>query len=166
MSDHDDDRLTPIPGPSEPIPVPAHDEALEADLERPKPESFGQTQPIKPPTAEDVIEIFGHFRQDLLGQIDKRDKRILQAIKDIGATIADYYQRETTRGDKHAKTLDKHDKTLDEQGKWIGQLRRRTHKLSTGQQEINIRLAEIERQLGITPPATTPAETPPKPEPT
>lgn len=143
MSNHeddgDDDRLTPIPGL----------EPLEADLEQPRPENFGKTQPIRPPTAEDVIEIFGHFRQDLLGQIDKRDERILLAVKDIGTLIAEHYERETKRGDEHAKL--------------IGQLRKRTHKLSGDQQAINIRLAVIEQHLGITPPVLSMLT--PEPEP-
>jgi hypothetical protein len=140
MSDHDDDRLTPVPG-----------ESLEDNGERPQSGSFGKTQPIKPPTAEDVIEIFGHFKQDLLGQIDKRDERILLVVHDIRTMIVEHYQRETQRGDEHAK--------------WIKQLRNRTHKLSTEQQTINLRLAEIEQKLGIAPPAITPAATPSEPEP-
>jgi hypothetical protein len=141
MSDHDEDRPTPVPGLSEP---------LESDLEKPRPESFGKTQPIKPPTAEDVIEIFGHFRQDLLEQISKRDERILLAVHDIRSMITEHYQRETQRADEHAK--------------WIKQLRSRTHRLSTEQQAINLRLAEIERRLEIPPPAAPSAGTPPEPE--
>lgn len=127
-----DDRPTPIPEPKGP------------PLPQPKPESFAKTQPIRPPTAEDVIEIFGHFRQDLLGQIDQRDERILLAVKDIGTLIAEHYERETKRADEHAR--------------WITLLRERTHKLSNAQQELDLRLAEIEHKLGIpTVKKTTPA---------
>lgn len=105
-----------------------------------------QTQPIKPTTVEDVIEIFGHFRQHLLEQIDQRDERILLAIKDIGADIVEYYQRETQRGDEHARR--------------IKELRHRTHKLSHDQQTTNLRLAEIEKRLGIETPSEAPLENP------
>lgn len=102
------------------------------------------TQPIPPPTAEDVLTVFGHFREDLLKQIDTRDERILMAIQDVGSQILDFYERETKRG--------------DEQDRWIRELRQRTHRLSGGQQTIELRLDEIERRLGIEPPKTDPPE--------
>lgn len=129
--------------------APPWERATEAGV--PPPESFGKTQPIKPPSVEDVLEVFGHFRQDLIGQIDKRDERILLAVHDIRSMIAEHYQRETTRGDEHAK--------------WLRQLRNRSHKLSTEQQALSIRLAMIEQHLGISAPAVLPATTPePEPE--
>ncbi len=136
--DHDDDRPTPIPKFDESLPP----RGRGTEPDRSPPESFGKTQPIRQPTVEDVLDVFGHFRQDLLGRIDKRDEHILLAIRDIGTTIAAHYQRETTRGDEHAKMLN--------------QLRKRTHKLSSDQQALNIRLAIIEQHLGITPPALEP----------
>lgn len=163
MSDHDDDhddnRPTPIPEPGEPLPP--WERGTETDRKIP-PEFFGKTQPIHPPTVEDVLVVFGLFRQDLLGQIDKRDERILLAIRDIGTTISAHYQRETARGDRTEKGLREETKRGDEHAKMIGQLRKRTHKLSSEQQALNIRLAIIEQHLGITPPVLAP---PSEPEP-
>jgi len=130
----------------------------------PAPESFGKTQPIKSPSVEDVLEVFGHFRQDLIGQIDKRDERILLAVHDIRSMIAEHYQRETQRGDEHAKLIRDEAKRGDEHAKWLRQLRNRSHKLSTEQQALSIRLAMIEQHLGISAPAIPPA-TLPEPEP-
>lgn len=163
MSDHDDDRddnrPTPIPEPGEPLPP--WERGTEADL--PVPEAFGKTQPIRPPTVEDVLDVFGHFRQDLLGQIDKRDERILQAIKDIGAHIAEHYARETARGDEHSRLIRNETKRGDEHARMINHLRKRTHKISSEQQAINIRLAVIEQALGITAPPTPASSTEPEP---
>lgn len=150
--DHERDTLTPDPREERHASPPppwergtAPGRPVSAQTE-PAPGDFGKTQPIKPPTVEDVLEVFGHFRQDLLDQIDKRDESILLAIQDIGTKIFDHYERETKRSDEHAR--------------WIKQLRHRTHKLSSGQQAINIRLAQIEQQLGIESPEPPPPSEP------
>lgn len=110
---------------------------------------FGKTQPIRTPTVEDVLEIFGHFRHDVLKQIDKRDERILQAIQDIGSQLVEHYTRATKRSDEHAAAIRRLQEREDKQDNWINQLRQRTHKLSNDQQTIDIRLAQIEAELGI-----------------
>jgi hypothetical protein len=140
-ADHDRDTLTPDP----------RDDADERHAEPPPPwergtapgKSLGATQPIKPTTAEDVLEVFGHFQEHLLKQIDHRDERILLAIQDIGTQILEQYQRGTLRD--------------DEQDRWIKQLRHRTHKQASAQQAFEIRLARIEQELKIEPPAPLPS---------
>lgn len=97
-----------------------------------------KTQPLQPPTAESVLEVFGHFRQEILERISARDANILKAIQDVGSHIAEHYERETRRGDEHAAELKR--------------LRRRTHGHSTDIQAINLRIAQIEQKLGIDPP--------------
>jgi len=117
-----------------------------------------KTQPMPPPTAEEVLTIFGEFRDAIIKQIDERDQRILVAIESIGTRILDHYERETKRGDEHAKELKEH-------SKWIKTLRKRTHGLSHNMQTVFLRLEEIERVLEIEPP--TPEIAPePEPEPT
>jgi hypothetical protein len=154
MTDHDDherDTLTPDPRGderhAERPPPPwergtAPGQAVESRTQ-PAPSEFGKTQPITPPTAEDVLDVFGKFQEHLLGQIDKRDERILLAIQDIGSQILEQYQRGTQRD--------------DEQDRWIKQLRHRTHKQASMQQAFDIRLALIEQKLGIEPPAALPS---------
>lgn len=141
MSDDIHDRRTPIPREG----LPPWERKTGAGEKIPG-TAFGETQPIKTPTVEDVLEVFGHFRQDLLEQIDKRDEHVLLVIQDIGTKIFDHYERETKRADDHAR--------------WIEQLRKRTHKLSSTQQTVNIRLAYIEQRLGIESPTEAPPEEP------
>ena len=141
--DHERDTITPVPSERHAQPPPpwergtAPGQPVESKTQ-PAPSDFGKTQPITPPTAEDVLGVFGQFRDALLKQIDTRDERILLAIQGIGSDIAAYYQRETKRGDEH--------------GRWITQLRHRTHNLSSAQQAMEIRVALIEEHLGIVAP--------------
>jgi hypothetical protein len=144
MNDHDDherDTLTPVPVESQTEPPRDPPPPWERGTAPGK--RFGATQPIKPTTAEDVLEVFGHFQTHLLKQIDQRDERILLAIQDIGSQILEQYQRGTQRD--------------DEQDRWIKQLRHRTHRLSSDQQATNLRLAQIELKLGIEPPMVLPS---------
>jgi hypothetical protein len=104
-----------------------------------------------------VLEVFSRFQDGLLNQIDQRDKHILIAIRDIGSDIMAHLTRETARGDEHARRI-------SENERWTNQLRRRTHKLSGDQQITDLRLAEIERRLGIEPPVILPLEPEPEPE--
>lgn len=130
----------------------------------PEPGSFEKTQPIRPPTVEDVLEVFGHFRQDLIEQIDKRDERILLAVHDIRSIIAEHYQRETARGDEHTKLIRKEIERGDDHAKWIQQLRNRSHRFATEQQTLSIRLSIIEQHLGIDIPDVPPTPSEPEPE--
>lgn len=148
--DHECDTLTPDPREgrhAEPPPpwergtAPDQRAPVEAQTQPPN-ENLGKTQPIKSPTVEDVLEVFGHFQQHLLDQIDKRDERMLLAIQDIGSQILEQYQRGTQRD--------------DEQDRWIKQLRNRSHRQASGLQAVELRLAQIEEKLGITPPAPLP----------
>jgi hypothetical protein len=141
MSDIENDRETPIPEdhPTGDPPPPWERKTGEGLPD------FRATQPMPPPTAEDVLDVFSHFRQDLIDQIDKRDERILMAIRDIGSQIVAHYERSTKRADEQAKKL-------VEQDKQIKRLRERTHRLMTSQNATDFRLDEIERRLGIEPP--------------
>ena len=149
MTDHnDDDRETPVPDPEKELPtsVPPPWERGTGDTEERR-RRLRDTQPMKAPTVEDVIEMFGHFQDGMFRQLDERDERILSAIQEIGSTILGHYARETRRGDEHSR--------------WIKTLRTRTHDLSHAQQVFELRLTEIEAHLKISPPAPSP--TPPEP---
>jgi hypothetical protein len=144
----DNDRETPIPDPEEDLPtsVPPPWERGTGDTEDRR-RRMRDTQPMKPPTVEDVIEMFGHFQDGMFRQLDERDERILSAIREIGSTILGHYERETRRGDEHSR--------------WIKTLRTRTHEHSHKLQEFELRFAEIEAHLGIKLPGET--EVPPEP---
>lgn len=102
------------------------------------PESFGKTGPLPPVTASDVLDVFMKFQQQILERLDERDRRVLEAIKQIGSDVFQHYEMISRRG--------------DENHRWIGVLRNRTHRHSSELQEIKIRVHEIERILGIEPP--------------
>jgi hypothetical protein len=152
------DRDTTVPEPAEPLTEPPPPWERGTAPGHPAAGTFNQTQPISPPTVEDVLEVFARFQGGLLDQIDKRDKRILMAIRDIGSDIMAHHARETARGDEHARRI-------AENERWTSQLRRRTHKLSGDQQVTDLRLAEIERRLGIEPPPAPIQEPEPELEP-
>lgn len=112
------------------------------------PSEFGKTQPLPPVTAGDVLAVFQQWQDKILERLDERDKRVLEAIRQIGSDVFAHYERIAQRG--------------DENHKWIGVLRKRTHRHATELQSLNIRMAEIERVLSISPPPEAPSE--PEPE--
>lgn len=99
------------------------------------PSEFGKTQPLPPVTASDVLDVFMSFQQQILERLDERDRRVLEAIKQIGSDVFQHYATISKRG--------------DENNRLIGVLRKRTHRHSSELQEIKIRVHEIERILGI-----------------
>lgn len=107
------------------------------------PESFGKTGPLPPVTASDVLDVFMKFQQQILERLDERDRRVLEAIRQIGSDVFRHYEMLSKRG--------------DEDHRLIGVLRKRTHRHSSELQEIKIRVHEIERILGV--------ESPPPQEP-
>jgi hypothetical protein len=115
------------------------------DLKRAETEAspdFGKTQPLAQPTTEDILEIFARFQEAIFARLDRRDENMLLAIKDIGATMVEHYERMTPRIDDHDKAIRK--------------LRTRTHEHATNLQavelkhvELELRIAELERKVGI-----------------
>jgi len=94
----------------------------------------GKTQPIKPLTAEDVLDVFLHFKESLLDQIDKRDSGVVRVLHDFQDAVMEKYEEWREEQD-----------TLKDQ---IGALRRWKHERANKfEQQTVLRLDTVEREL-------------------
>ena len=73
-----------------------------------------KTQPIPPPTAADVLEVFGHFSEGLLERIDERDENVLKIIQQFVSDILAQYERATKRSDDHEKRIVANSRDIEE----------------------------------------------------
>lgn len=96
-----------------------------------------KTQPIPAPTASDVLEVFGHFRQDLLGRIDERDKNVLALIQNIINDLLAENRRIIQRGDDHEKRIAANSRDIEE-------LRKKQSELASEVQAVKLALKRVE----------------------
>lgn len=98
--------------------------------------SLSATQEIQPPTAADVLEVFQHFRGDLLARIDKRDENILKLIQKSLSEVLREYARTNKRADDLEKRVYENEKQIDA-------LNRRHNELSS---EVTTLKMKVERK--------------------
>lgn len=94
-----------------------------------------ETQPIEPPTAADVLEVFGHFERGLLEKIDERDANVLTLIqKTVSDLLADNY--------KLHERADDHNKRINQNARDIEELRKKQNEFASELQALKIKLRE------------------------
>jgi peptidoglycan hydrolase CwlO-like protein len=77
-------------------------------------EKFGKTQPLKPPTAADVLEVFAHFQEGLLKRIDERDENVLKLIQKTVSDLLEDNHKLHLRSDDHEKRINQHSRDIEE----------------------------------------------------
>lgn len=100
--------------------------------------SFSVTQELKSPTVADVLEVFGHFRDDLLAQIDKRDENVLKLVQKTASDTLAEYARLAEQGHDHAVRLKKAEDEIEA-------LKKRLNELSSEVTTLKIRSGRAER---------------------
>jgi hypothetical protein len=99
--------------------------------------SLSATQPITPPTAADVLEVFGHFQDGLLKRIDERDELVLKLIqKTVSELLADNRRLAQRSDDLEKRTR------LIERG--IEDLRLKQNELASEVQTIKLALKRVD----------------------
>lgn len=86
----------------------------------PPPFEPGKTQPLKPLTPEDVVDLFQRFSVSLMAKLDARDANVVSMFRELRDQFSKEHEKLWQRTNQIAIEVDGH-------GVWIKELRDRMH---------------------------------------